>query len=82
MWIVNGRKLLNQFKDDYETGYCATTSAAGVALMIFTTTVTTTTPPAGYSAPTKPAWGIVGYGTTLPIPVYMPAMLWSVASPG
>lgn len=82
MWTVNGGKLLNQCKNVYGTGYCAASSTAGSSLTTFTTTVTTTTPPAGYTAPTKPAWGIAGYGTTLPIPVYTPAVFWEVASLG
>jgi rhamnogalacturonan hydrolase len=81
MWTLNGGKLFNQCKNVYGTGYCAATSTASL-LATFTTTVTTTSPPSGYTAPTRPAWGVAGYGTADPIPVYTPAVFWSPASSG
>ncbi|PMD24596.1 glycoside hydrolase family 28 protein [Hyaloscypha hepaticicola] len=81
MWTVNENKILNQCKNVYGTGYCAATSTAA-ALAAFTTTVTTTSPPAGFTSPTSPAWGVAGYGITIPIPVYTPAVFWSPVSSG
>ncbi|TVY36592.1 putative rhamnogalacturonase A [Lachnellula subtilissima] len=81
MWTENGNKILNQCKNVYGTGYCAGTATAS-PLATFTTTATTTVTPAGYTSPTSPAWGIAGYGTTLPIPVYTPAAFWSPVSSG
>lgn len=81
MWTVNENKILNQCKNVYGTGYCAATSTAA-ALAAFTTTVTTTSPPAGFTNPTSPAWGVAGYGITIPIPVYTPAVFWSPVSSG
>jgi rhamnogalacturonan hydrolase len=87
MWTVNEKKILNQCKNVYGTGYCAATSTAGAKLTTFTTTATTTSPPAGFTNPTRPIWGVSDFGTTIPIPVYTPAVFWSpvssgVASPG
>ena len=81
MWTVNENKILNQCKNVYGTGYCAATSTAA-ALAAFATTVTTTSPPAGFTNPTSPAWGVAGYGITIPIPVYTPAVFWSPVSSG
>ena len=81
MWTVNQNKILNQCKNVYGTGYCAATSTAA-ALAVFATTVTTTSPPAGFTNPTSPAWGVAGYGITIPIPVYTPAVFWSPVSSG
>ncbi|KAN0092144.1 carbohydrate-binding module family 1 protein [Hyaloscypha variabilis] len=82
MWTVNENEILNQCKNVYGTGYCAATSTAGQSLTTFTTTVTTTSPPAGFTSPTSPAWGVSGYGVTIPIPVYTPAVFWSPESSG
>jgi rhamnogalacturonan hydrolase len=81
MWTVNQNRILNQCKNVYGTGYCAATSTAA-ALAAFSTTVTTTSPPAGFTSPTSPAWGVAGYGITIPIPVYTPAVFWSPISGG
>ncbi|KUJ23727.1 pectin lyase-like protein [Mollisia scopiformis] len=81
MWTVNGNKVINQCKNVYGTGYCAGTSTAA-SLTTFTTSVTSTVAPTGFVTPTSPAWGISGYGTTDPIPVYTPAVFWSPASSG
>lgn len=80
MWTVNEDKILNQCKNVYGSGYCAASSTAE-DLATFTTTQTTTVTPVGFTSPTSPAWGISGYGTTEPIPVYTPAVFWSPASP-
>jgi rhamnogalacturonan hydrolase len=82
MWTVNQKKILNQCKNVYGTGCCAGTSTAGASLTTFTTTATTTSPPAGFTSPTRPIWGVSGYGTTIPIPVYTPAVFWSPVSSG
>ncbi|KAF8858219.1 pectin lyase-like protein [Acephala macrosclerotiorum] len=81
MWTVNGNKVINQCKNVYGTGYCAGTSMAA-SLTTFTTSVTSTVAPSGFVTPTSPAWGVAGYGTTDPIPVYTPAVFWSSASSG
>ena len=80
MWTVNQNKIENQCKNVYGSGYCAGTSTAGQTLTTFTTTVTTSTPPAGFTSPSSPAWGVSGYGVTIPIPVYTPAVFWSPGS--
>ncbi|KAH8650577.1 pectin lyase fold/virulence factor [Tricladium varicosporioides] len=83
MWTVNGGKILNQCKNVYGAGYCVGTST-GTPLATFTTTATTTSAPAAFTSPTSPAWGLgtTGYGLTIPIPIYTPAVFWSVASAG
>jgi hypothetical protein len=82
MWTENKGKILNKCNNVYGTGYCAAQSTQSV-LATFTTTATTTSPPAGYTAPTKPAWGLeTGYGKTIPIPVYTPAAFWAPVSSG
>ncbi len=81
MWTVNEDKIVNQCKNVYGTGYCAGKSTAE-ALTTFTTSVTTNTAPPGFTSPTSPAWGITGYGTTLPIPIYTPAAFWRPVSSG
>ena len=77
MWTFTGNEIINQCKNVYGTGYCA---AAGSGTAAFTTSVTTTVTPSGYVSPTSPAWGIEGYGTTDPIPIYTPAVFWPVVS--
>ncbi|KAL9625816.1 MAG: hypothetical protein Q9160_000136 [Pyrenula sp. 1 TL-2023] len=77
MWTVNGNKVVNVCKNVYGTGYCA---ASGSGSATFTTSVTSTTPPAGFTSPTSPTWAVEGYGTTDPIPVYTPAVMWPAAS--
>jgi rhamnogalacturonan hydrolase len=81
MWTVNQNEILNQCKNVYGTGYCAGTST-GLPLTTFTTTATTTAKPSGFTSPVSPAWGVSGYGITIPIPVYTPAVFWSPASSG
>ncbi|KAH8594647.1 pectin lyase fold/virulence factor, partial [Bisporella sp. PMI_857] len=69
MWTINGNKVLNICKNVYGTGYCARADT-GAALATFTSTMTTTAAPTAYASPVSPAWGISGYGVTIPIPVY------------
>lgn len=80
MWTVNQSKLLHQCKNVYGTGYCAGTSTAGQVLTSFTTTMTVTAKPAAFTSPISPAWGVSGYGLTIPIPVYTPAVMWDASS--
>jgi rhamnogalacturonan hydrolase len=82
MWTVNGKKVLNKCNNVYGTGYCAATSTAGKSLTTFTSTQTSTAAPSGFTSPTKPTWGVSGYGTTDPIPVYTPAAFWKPVSSG
>ncbi|KAA8905875.1 pectin lyase fold/virulence factor [Sphaerosporella brunnea] len=82
MWTVNGNKVLNKCNNVYGTGYCAAVSTSGMSLTTFTSTQTSTVAPTGFTSPTKPAWGVSGYGVTVPIPVYTPAVFWQPASPG
>lgn len=81
MWTVNGNTVINQCKNVYGSGYCAGKST-GLPLATFTTSVTSTAAPAGFTAPASPAWGVAGYGTNIPIPVYTPAALWKPVSSG
>ncbi|KAG4418060.1 hypothetical protein IFR04_008797 [Cadophora malorum] len=81
MWTVNGNSVINQCKNVYGSGYCAGKST-GIPLATFTTSVTSTVAPAGFTAPASPAWGVAGYGTNIPIPVYTPAALWMPVSSG
>ncbi|KAH7379816.1 pectin lyase fold/virulence factor [Cadophora sp. MPI-SDFR-AT-0126] len=81
MWTVNGKTVVNQCKNVYGSGYCAGKST-GLPLAAFTTSVTSSVAPAGFTAPVSPAWGVAGYGTNIPIPVYTPAALWKPVSSG
>lgn len=82
MWTVNGNTIINQCKNVYGTGYCAGQSPDPNPAP-FTSMMTTANPPAAYTAYPDPAWGIkgTGYGVTIPIPVYTPAVFWAPASP-
>ncbi|KAK0113487.1 hypothetical protein ONS96_014351 [Cadophora gregata f. sp. sojae] len=81
MWTVNGNTVVNQCKNVYGIGYCARKST-GLPLATFTTSVTSTVAPAGFTPPASPVWGVAGYGTNIPIPVYTPAALWKPVSSG
>jgi rhamnogalacturonan hydrolase len=81
MWTVNQNEILNQCKNVYGSGYCAGTSI-GLPLTTFTTTATMTSKPSGFTSPVSPPWGVSGYGITIPIPVYTPAVFWSPVSSG
>ncbi|KAL7271771.1 hypothetical protein RUND412_005452 [Rhizina undulata] len=82
MWTENGDKALLTCRNVYGTGYCARSLASGATATVFSSTITYTTAMSGYTSPTSPAWGLgtTGYGTTVSIPVYTPAVFWSVAS--
>ena len=79
MWTLNGKEIVNQCKNVYGVGYCARSLSAGVKATTYTTSSTTIATPSAYVSPTKPAWGISGYGTTDPIPIYTPAVFWPVS---
>ena len=74
------QEIINQCKNVYGSGSCVEPAPAGGALATYTTSQTVTATPTGYVAPTKPAWAVEGYGTTVAIPVYTPAVLWPTAS--
>ncbi|KAL7271770.1 hypothetical protein RUND412_005451 [Rhizina undulata] len=82
MWTVNKAEVLLTCRNVYGTGYCARSLASGATATAFSSTITYTTTMPGYTSPTSPAWGLgtTGYGTTVSIPVYTPAVFWSVAS--
>jgi rhamnogalacturonan hydrolase len=76
MWTLNGDKVVHQCYNVFGTGLCAgddtQTTVSNLA--------TSTTPPAAYTSPASPAWGVSGYGVTIPIPVYTPAAFWSYSA--
>lgn len=77
MWSLYSNEVINQCKNVYGTGMCiqATTGTA-----TYTTSVTSTVSPTGWTTPTAPAWAVTGYGTTVAIPIYTPAVFWPTAS--
>jgi len=78
MWTMNGNEVIHQCYNVYGTGVCAgNATQASVS-----NCVTSTTPPIAYTSPVSPAWGISGYGYTIPIPVYTPAPFWTYSAAG
>ena len=80
VWTVNGKEVINQCKNVYGSGYCIESLASGASPTTYTVSSTVTATPTAYVAPAKPEWAVEGYGTTVAIPVYTPAVLWPVAS--
>lgn len=78
MWTVTKGAVVLQCRNVYGAGYCARELADGVAPTSFSSTVTISTTMEGYVVPTSPVWGVAGYGTTVSIPVYTPAVLWGI----
>ncbi|GAB7357641.1 hypothetical protein MBLNU459_g0138t1 [Dothideomycetes sp. NU459] len=79
MWSLYSDKVVNQCKNVYGTGMCIQ-AASGTAA--YTTSVTSTVSPTGWTSPAAPTWAVTGYGTTIPIPIYTPAVFWPTASSG
>jgi rhamnogalacturonan hydrolase len=75
---LTGDRMINECNNVYGSGGCIQ-AATGTAT--YSTVITTwSVAPAGWTAPASPAWGVSGYGLTVPIPVYTPSVFWPAAS--
>ncbi|RDW63491.1 hypothetical protein BP6252_11036 [Coleophoma cylindrospora] len=70
-----GDRIVNQCNNVYGSGGCIPAESGTSTFDIQTTTWVAAT-----SLPAAPSWAVSGYGLTIPIPVYTPAVMWPTAS--
>lgn len=76
MWTETGNEIIHQCRNVYGKGYCARELPSGATPTEFSSSITINSAPTGFVKPGPPAWGNSGYGVTLSIPVYTPAVMW------
>ncbi|GMG21829.1 unnamed protein product [Ambrosiozyma monospora] len=79
MYKNEGRtgKYIDVYQNAYGEGYELKPDSASASG--YTTSITATAAPSGWTQPALPKWnvGSTGYGLTVSIPVYTPAVMWS-----
>ncbi|GMG21110.1 unnamed protein product [Ambrosiozyma monospora] len=79
MYKNEGRtgQYIDVYQDAYGEGYQLKPDSASASS--YTTSITATAAPSGWTQPALPKWnvGSTGYGLTVSIPVYTPAVMWS-----
>ncbi|CEJ61946.1 Putative Glycoside hydrolase family 28 protein [Penicillium brasilianum] len=85
LWTDTGNQIVNKINnifgsgdDSYGTNNGIKTLKATESPYTYTSTYTVTATPSNWKAPSTPTWAApsTGYGTSTPIPVYSPAVLW------
>ncbi|GMG22181.1 unnamed protein product [Ambrosiozyma monospora] len=78
MYKNEGRtgKYIDVYQNAYGEGYELKPDSASASG--YTTSITATAAPSGWTQPALPDWnvGSTGYGLTVSIPVYTPAVMW------
>ncbi|KAJ5973989.1 CAZyme family GH28 [Penicillium waksmanii] len=85
VWTESGTQIINKISNVFGVGDESYGANNGIKKLTgtespytYTSSYTVTATPTNWEPPTTPSWAVpsTGYGTSTPIPVYLPAPLW------